>query len=219
MKSCKNTFVGFFVIISFMFCILSTTRAIVRANDNIVYQKSEYIEIIDSVAIKNSIDMELLKINIISEVDTYIDRVAPSNKIDPKILFELCDTYNVDIRFVIAQGQIESHFATKGTAKKTNSIFNVGAYDGHSAAKQNRNGFGFSNPNESIEPYLILLTNHYLVDGKTEFDMMNNYVNYLGMRYASNLQYEKMLKSVFNRINTDTNLNILLKEYKEIKLV
>ena len=125
----------------------------------------------------------------------------------------MCCEYNVDIAFVLAQGQIESHFGTAGTARKTNSIFNVGAYDGYSAAKQRANGFGFSHPNESVEPYLILLTNNYLVNGKTINDLMHVYVNHLGMRYASDTRYECMLRSVYNKINSKTNINSLYNEY------
>jgi hypothetical protein len=141
--------------------------------------------------------MNTIKLNIVDEMDRYISIVAPESELNSGLLFELCDKYNVDLIFVLAQGQVESHFATKGTAKKTKSIFNVGAYDGHSAAKQKRNGFGFNNANDSIEPYLILLNNKYLVNGKTETDLMMNYVNCLGHRYASNPKYEKMLRSVF----------------------
>ena len=62
----------------------------------------------------------------------------------------MCDLYDVDIRLVLAQGHLESHFATRGTAAKTNSMFNIGAYDGHSASKQIKNGFGYVDPNYSI---------------------------------------------------------------------
>ena len=140
------------------------------------------------------------------EVDNYIKSIAPTSKLSGKDIVEKCLEYNIDIAFVLAQGQIESHYGTTGTARKTNSVFNVGAYDGHSANKQNKNGFGFNNPNDSIEPYLILLTNNYLVNGKTEYDLMNNYVNYLGMRYASNNNYERMLKSIYNKIKKTTNI-------------
>jgi len=140
------------------------------------------------------------------EVDNYIKSIAPTSKLSGKDIVEKCLEYNIDIAFVLAQGQIESHYGTTGTARKTNSVFNVGAYDGHSANKQNKNGFGFNNPNDSIEPYLILLTNEYLVNGKTEYDLMNNYINYLCMRYASNKNYERMLKSVYNKIKKTTNI-------------
>lgn len=154
-----------------------------------------------------------VKIQLINEVDTYINTIAPSSKLDGEIVVDKCCEYNVDIAFVLAQGQIESHFGTTGTARKTNSVFNVGAYDGYSAAKQRANGFGFSHPNESVEPYLILLTNKYLVNGKTINDLMVSYINYLGMRYASDTRYEYMLRSVYNKINSKTNINSLYNEY------
>lgn len=154
-----------------------------------------------------------VKTQLINEVDTYINTIAPSSKLDGEIVVDKCCEYNVDIAFVLAQGQIESHFGTTGTARKTNSVFNVGAYDGYSASKQRVNGFGFSHPNESVEPYLILLTNKYLVNGKTINDLMVSYINYLGMRYASDTRYEYMLRSVYNKINSKTNINSLYNEY------
>jgi flagellum-specific peptidoglycan hydrolase FlgJ len=149
------------------------------------------------------------------EVDNYILSVAPKANIDPYLMIDLCWEYGVDIRFVLAQGQIESHFATKGTAARTLSVFNVGAYDGHSASRQRRNGFGFSDPNESIEPYLRLITNEYMVNGKTESDLMKNYVNGLGMRYASNPRYESMLRSVYKRISNRPAFSIAYENYLE----
>jgi hypothetical protein len=149
------------------------------------------------------------------EVDNYISSVAPKANIDPYLMIDLCAEYDVDIRFVMAQGQIESHFATKGTAARTLSVFNVGAYDGHSASRQCRNGFGFSDPNESIEPYLKLITNEYMVNGKTESDLMNNYVNGLGMRYASNPKYESMLRSVYKRISNTASFSIAYDNFLE----
>ena len=149
------------------------------------------------------------------EVDNYILSVAPKANIDPYLMIDLCSEYGVDIRFVLAQGQIESHFATKGTASRTLSIFNVGAYDGHSASRQRRNGFGFSDPNESIEPYLRLITTEYMVNGKTESDLMKNYVNGLGMRYASNPRYESMLRSVYKRISNRPAFSIAYENYLE----
>lgn len=154
-----------------------------------------------------------VKTQLIIEVDTYINTIAPSSNLDGEIVVDMCCEYNIDIAFVLAQGQIESHFGTTGTASKTNSVFNVGAYDGYSAAKQRANGFGFSHPNESVEPYLILLTSKYLVNGKTINDLMYAYVNHLGMRYASDTRYEYMLRSVYNKINSKTNINSLYNEY------
>lgn len=151
------------------------------------------------------------------EVDNYIKSVAPKSQIDPFLMIDLCWKYNVDLVFVMAQGQLESHYATAGTAKKTNSVFNVGAYDGHSAARQKRNGFGFDDPNDSIEPFLILLTSDYLVNGKTTNDLMKRYTNYLGMRYASNTKYEGALRSIYRRISTKPSFSIAYTNYKNIQ--
>lgn len=161
--------------------------------------------------------MEHIKTRIVDEIYCYLYSVAPTCEVDADILFDMCNKYNVDVRFAMAQAQVESHYATKGTAKKTKSMFNVGAYDGHSAKRQIRNGFGFDNVNDSIEPYLRLITTEYLINGKTINDLLHNYVNYCNKRYASNPRYEKMLKNVYNRINNTTNLDALIIEYNEYK--
>lgn len=170
-------------------------------------------------AIRNMMieEYEIARNQLAIEVDNYILSVAPKANIDPYLMIDLCWEYGVDIRFVLAQGQIESHFATKGTAARTLSVFNVGAYDGHSAARQRRNGFGFSDPNESIEPYLQLITTEYMVNGKTESDLMKNYVNGLGMRYASNPRYESMLRSVYKRISNRPAFSVAYDNYLELQ--
>ena len=147
------------------------------------------------------------------QVDAYIKSVAPNSEIDPFVIIDLCAQYDVDLMFVMAQGQLESHYATKGTAARTNSIFNVGAYDGHSASRQRRNGFGFDDPNQSIEPYLVLLTNDYLVNGKTTTDLMANYVNKYNMRYASNRKYEAQMRSLYRRISSNPSLSVAYNTY------
>ena len=145
--------------------------------------------------------------NLVSEVDKYINKISPSSQLDGKVIVDMCIKYNTDIIFVLAQGQIESHFGTTGTARKTNSVFNVGAFDGYSSNTQIKKGYGFDHPNDSVEPYLILLTNNYLVNNKNTNDLMYNYVNKHGQRYASHTGYEKMLRGVYNRINNTTKIN------------
>jgi hypothetical protein len=153
------------------------------------------------------------------EVDTYIKTVAPTSVIDALNIIDLCAEYNVDIRLVLAQGHVESHFATKGTAARTYSIFNVGAYDGHSANKQIRNGFGYKHPDYSVEPYLKLLVTDYLVDGKTELDLLDKFVNKQGKRYASSTTYESMLKDRWNKMDDTANITSTYETYKMYKLM
>lgn len=151
------------------------------------------------------------------EVNNYIKAVAPTSKLNALNLIDLCSSYNVDLRLALVQGHVESHFGTKGTAAKTNSVFNVGAYDGHSANRQKRNGFGFEHPDESVEPYLKLLTSSYLVNGRTENDLLYKFVNVHGMRYASNTKYESFLRSRWARIDRYANINQAYINYKQCR--
>ena len=152
------------------------------------------------------------------EIDKYIETVAPTADIDALNLIDLCSEYNVDIRFAIAQAHVESHFGTKGTAARTNSIFNVGAYDGYSAAKQIKNGYGYKHPDYSVEPYLKLITTRYLIDGKTEDDLLDNYVDLNGNRYASCTTYESLLKSKIDKMDSIADISAKYEIYKKYKL-
>lgn len=142
---------------------------------------------------------------LITEVDSYIKKIAPTSQLDGETVVSLCIKYDIDIIFVLAQGQAESHFGTAGTARKTNSVFNVGAYDGRSASMQIKKGFAFSHPNDSVEPYLLLLKDYYLVN-KTTNDLLHCYVNKYGQRYASSLQYEYYLRKIYDNIKKTTNI-------------
>lgn len=202
------------VIMLFAFYFMCNFSITVKANSNINNNVANTL-----TKTQTTTDNHIIKLKqeIITEIDSYMDLIAPKNKVNSIMLFELCDEYSIDVRFAMAQAQIESHFGTCGTAAKTNSMFNVGAFDGHSAAKQKCNGYGYDTVNDSIEPYLKLLKKNYLVNGKTINHLMINYVNKYGMRYASSTQYEKMLRGVYNRINKTTKLDILLKEYNKYK--
>ena len=199
-----NTFIGITIFIVFT-SMISLNAIFIGDNNNVTNNEENITDI------ENNIDTN--KNALVDEVNNYIKHIAPSSILNGEIIVDLCYTYDVDIIFVLAQGQIESHFGTRGTASKTHSVFNVGAYDGYSASQQKNNGFGFSHPDESVEPYLQLLTTKYLVNGKTEKDLMNSYVNYLGMRYASNGNYEIMLRSIYKNIDKKTNIKNLYDEY------
>lgn len=152
------------------------------------------------------------------EVDKYINAVAPNADIDALNLIDLCGEYNVDLRLALVQGHVESHFGTKGTAARTNSVFNVGAYDGYSAAKQIKNGYGYKHPDYSVEPYLRLLTTKYLVEGKTEEDLLDNFVDVNGHRYASCTTYESMLKQKWDKMDSIANITEAYGLYRKYKL-
>jgi hypothetical protein len=168
---------------------------------------------------RTELAMEGVRDDIVLEIDNYIDSVAAESGLNGIKLFELCDKYGVDVRFAMAQAEAESHFGTKGMAAKTNIVWNVKTYDGDTLEDIKKRGAHFKHPDESIEPYLLLLVNNYFVDGKTEEDMFINFVNKDGKRYASNPKYETMVLNIYNRINNETKLKNLLKEYRRYKMI
>lgn len=138
-----------------------------------------------------------------NHIHDYIDSVAPKSKLKARAIISSCEKYNVDICFVMAQGQLESHFGTTGLAKRTNSVWNV-------------IGNGYSDPNSSIEPYLELLTNKYLVN-KSEHDLMRRYVSIHGKRYAQASNYESKLKAIYTYIKYHTKIDNLYWKYLKSK--
>ena len=168
---------------------------------------------------RTELAMEGVKDEIVTEIDNYIDSVANDSGLNGIRRFELCDKYGVDVRFAMAQAEAESHFGTKGVAAKTNMVWNVKAYDNRTADDMIKKGDAKTHPDMSIEPYLILLTNEYLVNGKTEYDMFDKFVDSNGKRYASNPNYETMVLNIYNRINENTKLKGLLKEYRRYKMI
>lgn len=154
------------------------------------------------------------KSKLTTEIQNYIESVAPTTNLRALDLIELCSKYRVDIIFVLAQGEIESHFGTQGIASKINSVWNVGVFDSLTVYTVKDKDV-HRHPNESIEPYLKLLTNNYLV-GKDEHDLMHNYIDKNGSRYASDPNYEKKLMKKYQYIQENTkidSLQLVVKHY------
>ena len=145
------------------------------------------------------------KCALVNEVQNYITQVAPSSNLRGYAIVEECEKYNVDICFVLAQGEVESQFGTKGIASKLNCVFNVGIYD-NKTVDQIEKQYRFDCPNESIEPYLKLLTNKYLVN-KLEQDLMRKFVDINNKRYASDNEYEIKISSKYKHICENTKIH------------
>ena len=156
------------------------------------------------------------KVALINEVQNYITQIAPTSNLRGYALVEECEKYNIDICFVLAQGEIESHFGTKGIASKLNSVFNVGIYDGKTTEEID-NKYKFDYPNESIEPYLKLLIDRYLIN-KTEEDLMKKFVDKDGKRYASNPNYEIMVSERYKFITENTKIIELYNQVKNFAI-
>ena len=147
------------------------------------------------------------KIQLVDEVQNYINTVAPTSNLRACILVDACEKYNIEVKFALAQGEIESHFGTKGLASKTNSVWNVGAYDDHFYSKI-IGTYKYSHPNESIEPYLKLLYEKYLTN-EVEEGLLRNFVDHNGNRFASDKNYEERLKYKYKYIGNNTQIDSL----------
>jgi flagellum-specific peptidoglycan hydrolase FlgJ len=154
---------------------------------------------------------------LIIEVDSYMKSIVPTEKLDARLLVQLCGKYEIDITLVIAQGILESHLGTKGLATQTNSVWNVGSFD---------NGvihYTYSDPNKSIEPYLKLVKERYLIKITVRGDTLQRdvrsliadrgYVNYEGKRYATSPTYENLLRYWIIRVQMDSKIRL----YQDIK--
>lgn len=157
------------------------------------------------------------KNKIINEISEFIKNGSDNSDLSPIVLLNLCDKYDIDVRLALAQGKVESHFGTKGLARRTNSVWNMGAYDGYKI-DEILGIYKYAHPNKSIEPYLKSIKYDYLGGTKIEYDLLDNFINRSGHRYASYPNYENELKIVWEEINTTTELDSLLSIYKKYKL-
>lgn len=195
-----------------IFCIIGFAELSAIKQSTASYVISMYQE-------NNKLDYYAAKQQLVREVDKYIQSVAPESCVNGLAIVDACIEYNIDIKFVLAQGHIESHFGTAGLAMKTHSIFNVLAYDGRTASDMKAKGHVYRHPDQSIRPFLQLLKKNYLVNGKTEKDLMKKYVNKQGARYASSPTYESDLTNTYIVIETTTNITKLHKQFIKHKIL
>ena len=205
-----------FITAFFFFIGFATIYAVVVEKSYDKYHFYSSYEIFEET---NLLRYDSLKLCLANEVDNYIAQASGnSSALDGIVVVDNCIDNDIDICFVLAQGEQESHFGTQGIARKTNSVFNVFAYDGHDYNKINRNG-KYEHPNDCVAPYIALLKRDYLVDGKTEYDMLNKYINKNGARYASAETYEQSLADKIAKIKSNTEIDTLYQALRKQKLI
>lgn len=157
------------------------------------------------------------KCSLVDEVQRYIDSVAPTSCLRAIVIVDNCIKYDIDVCFVLAQGQKESHFGTQGLARKTNSVWNVFAFDGQSLEQIHKKG-KYETPDDSVEPYMELLKKKYLRD-KTEYDLLDKFVNSEGNRYASDKNYEHALSEIYTRVKQETKIDYYSQQMKKYDML
>lgn len=145
---------------------------------------------------------------LVNEVKRIAYGIVPETQLDLEYLVELCEKYEMDIIFVLAQGILESHLGTRGKAAKTHSVWNVGTYDDGKIL------YMYDHPDSSIEPYLKLLKERYLVDQDLHNLVQDRgYINDEGYRFASAKNYENSLRKLMVRIDMESSI----KMYQDIR--
>ena len=183
-----------YVVLGLFFGLISfTVHTISTVKERHYFEKNYVFEVYRQ---NLELDYYGAKDTLIDAIDSYIREVAPSSVMNGIAFVNKCDEYNMDLFFVIAQAQVESTFATKGLGQKMNSAFNVKAYDGKGSKHMDK----YHHPDESIEPYMMLVKKYYMSDSKTEMDLLDNYVDCNNKRYASNPNYESMMLSTYKKL-------------------
>ena len=173
--------------------------------DNMLFRKYNYS--LDCVR-EAELSYHKTKALLVEEMQGYINNISPESALRAYAIIDECEHFHIDPIFVLAQGEIESHFGTKGIGASLNNVFNVGVFD-NLTRKQISKKYKYDYPNESIRPYLKLLSERYLSNGKTEESLMSKYTDVNGNRYASDTHYEEKLTNKYNYIKNNTNIEKL----------
>ena len=102
-------------IIVFVVCSCIFSAVIDRAIERDKYHSYTRYEIYTEM---NQLTYDSLKSVLVEQVNSYIQQSAPTSALDGLVVVNNCIDYDIDICFVLAQGEIESHFGTKGRATK-----------------------------------------------------------------------------------------------------
>lgn len=156
---------------------------------------------IDYVLPHDSIRMEM--IDVVQEFLSTSTRGKANDKLAEYLVNNALE-HDIDLCFIMSQAKIETHFGTVGAGRQSSrrSLFGI--------VKRR-----YSNYDHAVEDYCKILKKSYLVNGKTEKDLMRKYVTGSGHRYASNPNYERELRSVYKEIVNSTNLKLLQDKYND----
>lgn len=136
-----------------------------------------------------------------AQIQSFIDaKSGGKSPITAKNVIDVSAKYNVPVELILAQGAMESNFGTKGRAARTNNIFNVGNVTAGDTMKkdspeQKAASKSFDSWIDGLDAYASLISRRYAPDGDWT-QLLDNFVNDEGNRYATAPGYEDSLKSM-----------------------
>lgn len=214
MKQTKlNRFKRITIII--FFGVVALVCAGLNNPDNYTYDKAkidtiildqEYIKEIqrmDTIFIRDSIEKE-----IINEINEYFNANSYNTHLEIPYYITINGlNYDIDICFIMAQTELETRFGTQGIGRSSSkrSLFGVVSRS-------------YSSYEKAIGDYCNILKRLYLVNGRTEQDLMKNYVTSKGYRYAEAIDYEINLRNMYNNIKEKTDIYQLQNVWKKYKI-
>jgi len=159
---------------------------------------------IDTVVLNKMMNIkDSIKIELIDEVEKYIfDNYPKTHKDVPSLIVENGLNHNIDILFMMAQTQHETGYGTLGWGRESSkrSLFGV-------AVRK------YTNYENAVVDYIRILKKSYLTNGRTEQHLMKRYVTSKGGRYATNPNYEIILRKTYNDISNKTRIKELQNKY------
>lgn len=162
----------------------------------------------ESVPVEEQINTQQIKDSLLclihQEADSFVKKIHPNcPDTVPQHIVKIGLENDIDICFMLAQTQFETAFGKTGIGRETSrySLFGV----------ERR---WYNSYPEAIDDYVRILKKFYLSDSISEKDLMTNYVNKSGHRYASNPEYEPILSKYYNKIKEGTNLDILQQQIR-----
>ena len=187
--------------ISALLSCLFTWSLLPAMNNRLTIDKNEMNDSVTNTILISPKDS--VKTKLIEEVEGYIFANFPkTHKTIPTTLVEIGLEHKIDILFMMAQTQIETHYGTLGAGRETSrrSLFGV--------ANRKYNSY-----EKAINDYVSILKKSYLTRSRTEKHLMRNYTTTNGKRYAENPNYEVDLKGAYTNINKKTRIKLLQEEY------
>lgn len=188
----KTTLISFIIIMTLLFLVMT-----LNGQFNNYDSEEKYPYVLE--VYRHNIELQYYnsKSALVDSIDVYIKEISPKSCMNSIAFVEISEQYNLDVFFMLAQCQNESSFGSAGLARKTNSAFGVKAYDKKGAKHMDT----YEHPDLSINDYAELINSNYLTEGKTEYDLMVKFVDNSGKRYASDVNYENKIYSIYKRLD------------------